>query len=193
MLFMKTEKLAFSNIFILTVVALMVLPFLTSTTDILTRFLIRFELYRWILDFVVPYEMSLLKTALNFLGFDQFRYGRNYVEVVRNGSWEAVYLSWNCVGWQSAVLFLGTVFTGLSGKFTKLSKIEALTIGILGVFILNVFRLTSVVLVYQVFGRLVGIIYHDYFTTLLTIGFLFLFWWFTYAYVLEDRSPDLTV
>lgn len=83
---------------------------------------------------------------------------------------------------------MGTVFTGLSGAHTKLSKIEALTIGVLGVFILNVFRLTTVVLVYQVFGRLVGIIYHDYFTTLLVIGFLFLFWGFSYGFVLEERE-----
>ena len=165
----------------------MILPFLTSATDLLTRLLTRFEIYRWIQDTIIPYEMSILKTTLNFLGFDNLRYGRTFIEVLRDGRWEAVYLSWNCIGWQSVVLFLATLATGLSGRHTTWSKLEALTIGILGIFFLNVFRLTSVVLVYQVFGRLVGILYHDYLTTLLIIGSLFIFWWFSYTFVLEER------
>src|SRR3990167_10121161 len=154
----------------------MILPFVTSATDLLTRFLINYEFYRVIVETVVPYEMSILKTSLSFLGFDQFRYGRTYIELVRNGAWEAVYLSWNCICWQSLVLFLATLFGGLSGNHTKLSKLESFTIFVLGIFFLNVFRITSVVLVYQVFGRLPGVIYHDVVTTMMTIVYLFFFW-----------------
>ncbi|KKQ94587.1 MAG: hypothetical protein UT20_C0037G0008 [Candidatus Levybacteria bacterium GW2011_GWA1_39_11] len=185
---MRTEKKVLSNIIILAVIALAILPFLTSTTDLLTRFLIRFEVYRWIQEIIVPYEMSLLKTSLNLLGFNQVRYGSSYIEVIRSGKWDVVYLSWNCIGWQSLVLFLATLFTGLSGRHTLFSKLETLTFGLLGLFFLNVFRLTSVVLIYQGFGRLVGIIYHDYIVTLLAIGLLFFFWWFAYSFILEEKS-----
>lgn len=188
---MKTDKATFSSIFILAAGTLMLLPFLTSTTDLLTKFLIRFEFYRWIQNTIVPYEMNLLKTTFYFLGFNNFRYGKTFVGVMRDGQWETVYLSWNCIGWQSVVLFAATFFVGLSGNHTKLSKLEAIVIGLLGIFFLNVFRLTSAILVYQVFGRLVGIIYHDYLITLLIIGFLFLFWWFSYSYVLEEENTAI--
>ena len=89
----NSEKITFSNIFILAALTLMILPFLTSATDLLTRLLTRFEIYRWIQDTIIPYEMSILKTTLNFLGFDNLRYGRTFIEVLRDGRWEAVYFS----------------------------------------------------------------------------------------------------
>ncbi len=58
---MRVEKTTFSTIFILAALTLMILPFLTSSTDLLTGLFIKFEFYRYLQETVVPYEMNLLK------------------------------------------------------------------------------------------------------------------------------------
>ncbi|OGD92418.1 hypothetical protein A3C33_04580 [Candidatus Curtissbacteria bacterium RIFCSPHIGHO2_02_FULL_42_58] len=94
----------------------------------------------------------------------------------------------NCIGWQSLVLFGLTVFTGFGGKFTKISLLQAFMIGVLGTFLMNVLRITVVALIAFFAGRLPAVIFHDYFSVVVTIGWLFFFWWFSYAFVLEERS-----
>jgi len=84
-------------------------------------------------------------------------------------------------------LFGVTLITGLSGRYTLSSKGETLAIGILGTYLINVFRLVLVVVVYFNAGRPFGIIFHDYFSNILTLGWLFFFWWFSYSYVLQQK------
>jgi len=42
------------------------------------------------------------------------------------------------------------------------------------------------VAIYFWFGRQVGIVFHDYFSNLMTIAWLFVFWWFSYTHVLLE-------
>lgn len=93
------------------------------------------------------------------------------------------------MGWQSLLFFIITAFVGLQGdRYSNLSKFKALIIGLLGTFLVNLFRITIVTLIAFYFGQSVAIIFHDYGSTLVVIAWLFVFWWFVYSYVLESND-----
>lgn len=173
------------RVLIITVLVLIILPFWTSLQDLLTQLVMRIEVYKSIQNVIVPYELRITGTILTLLGLP-IRVGNAYLEWTKAGGGnEVIYLAWNCVGWQTLVLFVITLFTGLSGNHTLMSKGETLAIGILGTYLLNILRLVLVVFVYFIVGRPFGIVFHDYFSNLLTISWLFFFWYFSYSFVLE--------
>lgn len=188
---LRQSKRTLSTVLILLVLILVFLPFWTSFQDLLTRLVMRVGWYRALQDWIVPYELRVVGTILTLVGFP-IRVGRAYIEWTKaSGGNEVIYLAWNCVGWQTLVLFMVTLFTGLSGRHTIVSKFETLLIGILGTYLINMFRLVFVVVVYFLVGRPFGIVFHDYFSNLLTLGWLFGFWWFSYAFVLDEKGSRL--
>lgn len=161
------------RIFILAVLVLLILPFWATFQDVLTRLIMRIELYKSLQGFIVSYELRIIGTLLSSLGFP-ICVGKAYIEWVKAGGGnEVIYLAWNCVGWQTLVLFVITLATGLSGRHNLISKGETLAIGILETYLINIFRLAIVVSIYSLVGRPFGIIFHDYFSNLLTLGWLF--------------------
>ena len=181
------SKRTLTGVLTLVVLVLIILPFWTSFQDLLTRFIMQVGLYRSLQDIIVPYEIRVIGTLLTLAGFP-VRVGQAYIEWTKaSGGNEVIYLAWNCVGWQTLVLFGITLITGLSGRHTPASKAETLAIGILGTYLVNVLRLVLVVVVYFVAGRPFGIVFHDYFSNLLTLGWLFFFWRFSYSFTLEPK------
>jgi exosortase/archaeosortase family protein len=184
-------KRTLAGVLILLVLVLVILPFWTSVQDVLTRFIMRVGWYRTLQNWIVPYELRIIGTVLTLVGMP-IRVGQAYIEWTGvSGGNEVIYLAWNCVGWQTLVLFVITLFTGLSGEYKLLSKLETLAIGVLGTYLVNIFRLALVVVVYFLVGRPFGIVFHDYFSNIFTLVWLFFFWWFAYAFVLEEKLPPL--
>lgn len=183
-------KKTFSNLFFILIIALMVLPFVTTFNEFLTRIVEDTSLYKLIQSFIVPYEVKLVKTILSVVGIDTLP---GAVSFVKNGDIQKVNITWNCIGWQSFVILLISLKSGFSDKFGALNKIEILLIGVLGTFLMNLVRISLVIIILYLFGKFPAIIFHDYGSIILTIAWLFFFWWFTYAYVLEERNPDLSV
>ena len=86
------------------------------------------------------------------------------------------------------LFFAITAFIGLQGdRYTNLSKFKAFLIGALGTFWVNILRIVLVIFVAYNFGQLTATVVHDYGSLLAVIGWLFLFWWFSYTFVLEER------
>ena len=184
----RESKKTLIRILILTVLVLIVLPFWTSFQDLLTSLVMRVELYKSLQNVIVPYELKVIATLLTLVGLP-IRVGNAYIEWTKvSGGNEVIYLAWNCIGWQTLVLFVVTLITGMSGKHTLPSKLETLAIGVLGTYLVNILRLVLVVIVYFKVGRPFGIVFHDYFSNLLTLTWLFFFWWFSYRFVLEERN-----
>ena len=183
---MRIAKFTYSNFFIIAVVMLIMLPFLTTFQDVLTRLVLKFDLYDGFQNLIVPYELKILSTILNMAGIDA-RAGLSYIMFTKDGKNEVIFLAWNCIGWQSFVFLLVSLVSGLSGNFTRGSKIQAFLIGILGTYLINILRLTLVVVVYFARSREFGIMFHDYFSNLLSVIWLFLFWWISFSFVLEER------
>lgn len=185
------SRRSLKGVLVLAVLVLIILPFWTSFQDVLTRFIMQVGLYRSLQNLIVPYELRIIGIILTIVGLP-VRVGQAYIEWTKaSGGNEVIYLAWNCVGWQTLVLFVITLITGLSGRHTPASKAETLAIGILGTYLVNVFRLVLVIVVYFNAGRPFGIVFHDYFSNLLTLGWLFLFWRFSYSYVLEAKDVNI--
>lgn len=178
------------TVFIMAAVMFLLLPFWTSFQDLLTRFVMQVGWYKQLQNIVVPYEIRVAVTVLTGLGLP-VRAGNTYLEWSKAGGGnEVIYIIWNCVGWQTLVLLAITFITGFSGKHTILSKIEALVIGLLGTYLVNITRIVLVIIVYFLGGRPVGSVFHDYFSGTLTFIWLLFFWWFVYSYVLEEKETN---
>lgn len=103
-------------------------------------------------------------------------------------------IAWNCIGWQSLLFFIITTFVGLQGdRYTNFSKVKALMIGMLGTFLINLFRIAVVAVIAFYFGQNIAIIFHDYGSTMVVIIWLLGFWWFSYSFVLEEKYSDLRI
>ena len=100
-----------------------------------------------------------------------------------------VEIAWNCIGWQSFLFFILTGWVALQGdSYTFKSKIKAWMIGFLGTFLINLIRITIVVLISVYLNQILAHIFHEYGSILFVILWLFFFWWFSFKFVLEEKT-----
>ena len=182
----KTKK-TFSTLFLILVFLLMFLPFVTTFNELLTRFVLQFQWYRAIEQIVVPFEIRSIIAFLKIFHIEAVGSSTS-ISIQESGVWQRMWISWNCVGWQSGILLVLTLITALQGNFKMLSKVETIAIGILGTFLVNILRLSTVVVIFKYFGHLPALIFHDYFANIAIIVWLFFFWWFSYSFVLEPEN-----
>ncbi|MDQ3098796.1 MAG: exosortase/archaeosortase family protein [bacterium] len=181
------EKSTFQLIFVVLVLILMFLPFVTTFNEILTKIVERAGWYAGIRDTVVPYLVRMVAVVLNQFGVitSQSQQTLTVQKDAMTAGGTIVYISWNCIGWQSFLLFILTLFTGLQGNYTLKSKIITVVFGLLGTFWINVFRISFIVLVAHWWGRLPAVLFHDYGSTILIVIWLFIFWSVSYNHLLE--------
>ena len=72
--------------------------------------------------------------------------------------------------------------------YTFFSKTEAFLIGLLGTFLINLLRITLTVILLVVARPLFAVVFHDYLAAIVTIVWLIVFWWFAYAFVLDEKQ-----
>ncbi|MDQ3239286.1 MAG: exosortase/archaeosortase family protein [bacterium] len=183
------EKNTFNLIFVVLVLILMFLPFVTTFNEILTKIVERAGWYSGIRDTIVPYLVRMVVVVLKVFSVitDQSMQTITIRPNAMTAGGTIVYISWNCVGWQSFILFALTLFTGFQGNFTAKSKFFTLLFGLLGTFWINVFRISFIILIAHWWGRLPAVLFHDYGGTILIIIWLFIFWWLSYSYILEKK------
>ena len=179
-------------VLIMAAILIMVLPFVTTFNEFLTRIVETTGLDALLTDWVVPIEARMLAVILGFIGIPS-QVSSSTIYLDKGGFFLPVYISWNCVGWQSFILFAVTLTTGIQGSFSRASKIEAVVIGLLGTFLVNLLRIASVAVVAFYFGQMPAVIYHDYGGTIIILLWLFAYWWFSHGWLLEpveDLSDD---
>lgn len=176
-------------------IALLILPFFSTFGELLTKAAMAAGFDAWLGQWIAPVEGRLVHGALALIGIPS-AYDGSLLYVGTGAGSLALYISWNCVGWQT-LLFLGvSMATGLQGEYTRRSRLETVVLGVLGIAILNVLRITVVALVAYAFGQVPAVIVHDYGSVVATVAFLMAFWAFAYNVVLEriqdrdDTSPD---
>ena len=177
-------KKTFKFLLLIFAITLGVLPFATSFNEVLTKAFEGSELYRPIQAILVPYISRLMVGILSRLpGLEIATYPFG---VVVNGV--DVRITWNCLGWQSFLLFFASLMIGLRGQYSQLSKLQAVLLGIVGTFLLNMFRLVFTAALVGWWRGLFVILFHNYFSAFLTIVWLIFFWWFSYSFVLESKE-----
>ena len=177
------EKSTFLTLFLIGAVILLMLPLFTTFNEFLTKIVESSALYQPVQEHVVPLFAKMIGIILSpfNISFAAHADGMTINDVYMR-------ITWNCLGWQSLVLLLITFVTGFTGNYTTASKIECIAIGVVGTFLINIFRITFTALLAAYWGRLFAIIFHDYFATFVTLVWLFVFWWFSYAFVLQQKQ-----
>jgi len=172
-------------------ILVMILPFVTTFNEFLTRVVETTGLDRYLTDWVVPMEARMLAVILKLVGIPSM-VSTTSVYLDKGGFYLPIYINWNCVGWQSFILYAITLITGIQGPFTRGSKVEAMVVGFLGTFLVNLLRIASVAVVAYWWGQLPAVIYHDYGGTLIILVWLFIYWWFSHGWLLEpmEQLPD---
>ena len=143
----------------------------------------KFRLYMWVQERIVPIEVKMVGVLVTPLGINYLAH-QNGMTV--NGTYAG--MTWNCIGWQSLLLLIISLVVGLQGNFTKISRLECILIGILGTFSVNILRMVFITLSIYYVNTVFAFLIHDYFAALTTIIWLFIFWWFSYSFVLEERA-----
>src|SRR6266581_878717 len=87
-----------------------------------------------------------------------------------------LFISWNCIGWQSLVLLAVSLTVGLRGESSRESSLQVIVVGLAGTVLVNLLRVAAVCLVAAAAGRDAAVFFHDYAGTLITIAWLFAFW-----------------
>ncbi len=177
------EKRTFGIIFALLAILLAILPILVTFNEALTHIVESLGFYMWVQEKIVPTEVKMISLLVS-------PFKINFVAHQNGMTVNGIYaeMTWNCIGWQSLLLLTITLLVGLRGNYTRSSKIETILIGILGTFLINLLRLTFIVLLLAYSRPIFAVVYHDYLAAIVTVLWLFGFWWFSYAYVLEEKQ-----
>ena len=185
---MDVEEKTFSKIIVMAAVMLLILPFITTFNEMLTKAVMNIGLYKFIDVYIVPPFTRVVGGVLRYLCRIPTTVSEDSIYLLRKGMPIKVYISWNCIGWQSFILFAITLLTGLQGPYTTWSKVKCVAVGLEGTLLLNVFRvaLTCVLLYYA--GYLPALIFHDYLGTVLTVVWLAVFWYVSFEHLLKRRS-----
>jgi exosortase/archaeosortase family protein len=168
----------------LTCALLMLLPLVTTFNDLLTTWAMQLGANTPLQD-VVPVESRMVVGLLGLVGIHAASSGSYMVVWDSAGAMHTLYISWNCIGWQSLILFAVSLVTGLRGDHRLSARAQVVCIGVAGTMLLNLLRVAAVAAIAATAGVTPAILFHDYGGTLLVIGFLFGFWIFAQRWILD--------
>ena len=171
---------------------LSILPVIVTFSAVLTSLFEKIGWYVWLQEIVVPFESRLVAVIVKTVDITaKVSPGSDFSMVLVKGSeFIPIKLEWNCLGWQSMILLIVTFITGLRGDHAFFSKVETILIGVLGTFLINLFRMALIVSLAYYWNSLAAVIIHDYFASLVAIFWMIFFWWFSYRYILEPKSTE---
>lgn len=183
----RAQGRVLQRIIIVASITFVILPFVTTFNEFLTKVVESFQLVALIQGSIAPFIVRIVAVLLRTLGVPVSISGSN---LFLTGAWMPlrVYINWNCIGWQSFVLLAFTFLTGLQGPYTRRSKLMTVLIGLEGTFLINILRILIPTLLAHSLGYLQAIIFHDYLGTLFTLLWMGVFWNYAFENLLL-RSP----
>jgi exosortase/archaeosortase family protein len=172
----------FAMLLALTAVLLVVLPFVSTFDDVLTQVGMRLGIAAP-LQVIVPAEIRITVVMLGLFGIHAGAAGNQLVVWNSHGTPQTLFISWNCVGWQSLILLGLSLAVGLRGQMTLATRLEVIAFGLAGTILVNVTRIALVCLLAALAGYLPAVLFHDYGGTLLLVAWLFTFWVIAYKWL----------
>lgn len=169
----SAAKKSFGNVFMVGVVVLMVLPMVSTFNEFLTRVAQSTFVFKAIESVLVPYEVMLVRTIISYFGIET---APGTVAVIRDGVNYNTFIAWNCIGWQSVLILMVSLKSGLVRGFTKASRLEALALALVGTFVMNLARISAILIILFYFGREWAFFFHDYLSIVITVLWLLGFW-----------------
>ena len=177
----------FAMLLAVTAVLLVVLPFVSTFDDLLTVIGMRLGIAAP-LQWIVPAEVRVAVVVLGLFGMHAGAAGNQLVVWNANGAPQTLFISWNCVGWQSLILLGLSLMVGLRGPMTLATRVQVIALGVLGTILVNIVRITVVCALAALAGYVPAILFHDYGGTLLLVTWLFTFWVIAYRWLVPDQA-----
>jgi exosortase/archaeosortase family protein len=179
------------NLTLLAVVCalLMLLPLVTTFDELLTTWAMQLGANNP-LQAIVPVEARMVVGLLGLAGIHAAASESHLVIWDGSGSMHTLFISWNCIGWQSLVLLGVSFLSGLRGRHPIEARIQVILIGVAGTMLLNLLRVAAVAGIAATIGVMPAVLFHDYGGTFLVILFLFVFWMFVQRSVLGSAPSD---
>ena len=168
-------------------IVLLVTPLFSTFGELLTNVAMLAGFDAALGAWVAPAEAQLVHGLLALLGYGSRAEG-SLLSITDGARDVTLWISWNCVGWQTLAFLLITLPTGLAGDHTRASKALVIALGVFGIAVLNVVRIATVGLVALHWGQLPAVLVHDYGSVVATVLFLMAFWAVAYDRVLEPRA-----
>ncbi|TMC70930.1 MAG: hypothetical protein E6J18_08620 [Chloroflexi bacterium] len=173
----------------ITCALLMLLPLVTTFDDLLTSWALQLGANNP-LQGIVPIEARMVVGLLGLVGIHAAASGSHIVIWDAAGSMHTLFISWNCIGWQSLVLLGISLFSGLRGRQSLEARVQVVLIGVAGTMLLNLMRVAAVAAIAATFGQIPALIFHDYGGTILVVCWLFAFWIFVQRWILVAPPSD---
>ncbi len=185
----RAQGKVFQRIIIVASVTFVILPFVTTFNEFLTKVVESLQFVSFIQGSIAPFLVRIVAVLLKTLGIPVSISGSNLFLI---GAWIPlrIYINWNCIGWQSFVLLAFTFLTGLQGPYTRRSKLMTVLIGLEGTFLINILRILIPTLLAHNSGYLQAIIFHDYLGTLFTLLWMGIFWNYAFENLLLRRPVE---
>jgi exosortase/archaeosortase family protein len=168
---------------------LMVLPLVTTFDDLLTAWAMQLGANNP-LQTIVPVEARMVVGLLGLAGIHAAASGSHLVVWDGGGAMHTLFISWNCIGWQSLVLLGVSFLSGLHGRHPIEARVQVIVIGVAGTMLLNLLRVAAVAGIAATIGATPAVLFHDYGGTLIVIAFLFVFWIFVQRWILGSVPSD---
>jgi exosortase/archaeosortase family protein len=156
-------------------VLLLLLPAVNSVDDLLAGWLAGTGLDRLVAT-AAPLEARLAAALLNLAGISAGASGPDISVRDPAGHVTRLWVTWNCVGWQSVALLAMSLAGGLQGRQSWDVRLQVVLLGFLGTLTVNLLRIAAVGVLAAWVGQLPAVLFHDYGGTLLVVGWLFAFW-----------------
>lgn len=170
---------------------LMLLPLVTTFDDFLTTWALQFGANNP-LQAIVPVEARMVVGLLGLAGIHAAASGSHLVVWDGAGAMHTLFISWNCIGWQSLVLLGVSFMSGLRGRHPIEARIQVIVIGVAATMLLNLLRVAVVAGIAATVGVTPAVLFHDYGGTILVVAFLFGFWIFAQRWILgPDPSSEV--
>ncbi|KYH38379.1 MAG: Exosortase EpsH-related protein [Candidatus Bathyarchaeota archaeon B23] len=168
--------------------SVMMLPFIGTLNDLMAKVAASAGLDVFIEEKISPQMAAFVAALLTYVfKMEAASFGPSVYLMDRYLPYKLL-LNWNCVGWQSLLLLLFSLVAGLQGSHSRLSKVKCILLGLLGVVLLNLFRIAADALILRSYGPGVAIAFHDYATLPLTFLWLAAFWYISTNYILSPRG-----
>lgn len=167
---------------------LMLLPLVTTFDDLLTAWAMQLGANNP-LQTIVPVEARMVVGLIGLVGIHAAASGSHLVVWDGAGAMHTLFISWNCIGWQSLVLLGVSFLSGLRGRHALEARLQVIVIGVAGTMLLNLLRVAAVATIAATVGVTPAVLFHDYGGTILVVAFLFGFWIFVQRWVLVPGAP----
>ena len=168
---------------------LMLLPLVTTFDDLLTAWAMQLGASNP-RQAIVPAEARMVVGLLGLAGIRAAASGSHLVVWDGGGAMHTLFISWNCIGWQSLVLLGASFLSGLRGNHPLEARFQVVVIGVAGTMLLNLLRVAAVAGIAATIGVTPAVLFHDYGGTFLVIAFLFGFWIFVQRWILGSVPSD---